>query len=619
MTAALSFWRPSAADGKSLPRQDEATGNPEKNPQRSRVLPKWPGCRPHARTRAMEGFFHRELGRLAALCGAVSMFLIQPPADWWLLAWLAPLPWLWLVARSPAAAAAAPVSWRFLWLAGWLHWLATIHWLRLPHPATAIGWLLLSAYLACYLPLFIWLARRLIGRWGWPLVVAAPVAWMACEQLRGWLLGGFTFGRLGHTQWRWVELLQVADIAGAVGVGGLVMLGAAAGYGLIAGGLPRGADRGPDGRRGIIQQALVATGLLLAAVAYGRWRLATVPEPVGKPLDVLLVQGSIDTELKHDPAAVTDVTRHYDELTRAGLAGGSRPDLIVWPETMWRVGLLEIDPAEQLPESLIETILGPAEDGGSVVLTAEQRQTRCRARLEAERLAPLTAYAKSYGSHWLVGVDKQRITPRAATGSENFNMAVLLDAEGRPIGEYAKMYPVMFGEYVPLADRFPWLYRLTPLPAGLTAGHEPLLATVAGRRLTATICYETALPGAVRSLVRRCRRADGGPDLIANLTNDGWFWGSSELDMHLTAAIFRAVEVRTPIVIAANTGFSASIDSSGRLLAQGPRRAPATLRAAVRPDGRETLWLAWGSLLPGICVAIGVAVTLEGWVRRDSL
>jgi apolipoprotein N-acyltransferase len=145
------------------------------------------------------------------------------------------------------------------------------------------------------------------------------------------------------------------------------------------------------------------------------------------------------------------------------------------------------------------------------------------------------------------------------------------------------------------------------------------LATVAGQRLTATICYETALPRAIRSLVRQCRRADGGPDLIANLTNDGWFWGSSELDMHLTAAIFRAVEVRTPIVIAANTGFSASIDGCGRLLARGPRRATATLRVAVQPDGRPTLWLAWGSLLPGICVGIGVAVTLEGWVRRDSL
>ena len=142
------------------------------------------------------------------------------------------------------------------------------------------------------------------------------------------------------------------------------------------------------------------------------------------------------------------------------------------------------------------------------------------------------------------------------------------------------------------------------------------MATVAGQRLTATICYETALPGAVRSLVRHCRRVDGGPDLIANLTNDGWFWGASELDMLLAAAIFRAVEVRTPLVIAANTGFSAVVDGCGRLRQRGPRRATATLRAAVSPDGRPTLWLAWGSLLPGICLAIGAAVTLEAWVRK---
>jgi apolipoprotein N-acyltransferase len=118
------------------------------------------------------------------------------------------------------------------------------------------------------------------------------------------------------------------------------------------------------------------------------------------------------------------------------------------------------------------------------------------------------------------------------------------------------------------------------------------------------ICYETALPAAVRGMVRTLEQAGGRPDLIVNLTNDGWFWGSSELDMHLAAAIFRAVEVRTPLVIAANTGFSGWIDGSGRLLARGPRRATATLRARVEPDGRQSPWLVWGSLPAWGCVAI---------------
>ena len=73
------------------------------------------------------------------------------------------------------------------------------------------------------------------------------------------------------------------------------------------------------------------------------------------------------------------------------------------------------------------------------------------------------------------------------------------------------MKPVLFGEYVPFAETFPWLYRLTPLPVGLTAGRQPLVTSVAGRRLTCTICYETALPATIRSLVRYCRQIEWWP------------------------------------------------------------------------------------------------------------
>jgi apolipoprotein N-acyltransferase len=139
--------------------------------------------------------------------------------------------------------------------------------------------------------------------------------------------------------------------------------------------------------------------------------------------------------------------------------------------------------------------------------------------------------------------------------------------------------------------------------------------TIAGWRVATNICYETALPEAVRSMVRDLTATGGRPDVIVNLTNDGWFWGSSELDMHLTAAVFRAVEVRTPVVIAANTGFSASIDGCGRLLARGPRRAAAPVRASVTRDGRPTPWLVAGSLPAWMCVAVAAALGLEAVVR----
>ena len=534
---------------------------------------------------------------IAAVVGAVTMFLVQPPADLWWAAWLAPLPWLAIV-RWPRMAAAHP--WRVLWGAGFIHWLLAIHWLRLPHPATSLGWVALSAYLACYLPLFVWVARTLVHRLGWPLIAAAPLAWVACEQLRSSLLGGFTFASLGHTQWRWTTLIQMADLFSTVGISGLVMLVAAA-----------VASRS-------VRQLAIAGGVMLVALAYGSWRVAGEPAPTGKPLDVLLVQGSIDTELKHEPGAEADVAKHYDDLTIAGLAAtpADPPDLIVWPETMWRWSLLEIDPDEVLPDSVVEQMLGAgasADGDGS----AADRQRQCREALKQDRLAALAVYARRYGTHWLVGVDKQEITPHAPAGARNFNCGLFLDAGGGVLGCYEKMFPVMFGEYVPLADQFPWLYSLTPLPAGLTAGTKPAAVAIAGRRVAVNICYETALPDAIRGMVRSLAQGGGRPDVLVNLTNDGWFWGSSELDMHLAAAIFRAIEVRTPLVIAANTGFSGWIDGSGRLLAKGPRRATATLRARVEPDGRPSPWLAWGSLPAWGCVAVAGGI-LSGVRWRDA-
>ena len=543
--------------------------------------------------------------------GGLTMVLAQPPCDLWPLAWLAPLPWLAVIMR-PALLLRRP----FLaaWCGGLAYWLPAIHWLRLPHPATAIGWLLLSAYLACYLPLFLWAARRLVHRWGWPLVPAATVAWVACEQLRGSLLGGFTFAGLGHTQWRWTALLQAADAVGEVGVGGIVMAGAAGIAALVAAG-----RRMIPVRRGI-GEAVAAAAVVGVSLLYGQWRLATAPAD-GPALDVLLVQGSIDTELKHDPAAAADVLAHYDEITMAGLADPvlpGRPDVIVWPETMWRWSLFEVDPAVVLSEPELDALLGPGDGSGDGSDDVAARQARGRAAIERQTLDALAVYARRYDTTWIVGLDRQRLMPQAAGGAEHYNAALVLDAAGRPRGCYDKMHPVMFGEYVPFGDRFPVLYRLTPLPAGLTPGTAPVVVEVNGFGLAPTICYETALPGAVRSLVRRLTAAGRRPDVLVNLTNDGWFWGSSELDMHLAAGIFRAVEVRTPLVIAANTGFSAAIDGSGRLLARGPRRASAPLRVTVRPDGRWSPWLTAGTLPAAATLAVVAVLALE-WLATQRL
>jgi apolipoprotein N-acyltransferase len=577
---------------------------------------------------------------LQSVAGAAAMAAVQPPLDLWWAAWVAPLPWMLVAKRARPLARG---DWWAVYVGGLFFWLAALHWLRLPHPATSIGWVVLSAYLALYVPLWMLFTRRLVNRGRLPFVLAAPLAWVASEHLRGWLLGGFTMAGLCDTQCRWLSVLQAADLFGAVGLSGLVAAVAAC-LTVAASHLARVAVRSSLFRcssvsgnaasgnaAGSIFSAagplLGATGLVAAAAAYGHWRLADVPADDSRRLQVLLVQGSIDTQLKQDPAAAEQLATHYDDLTLKGLLQAPPPDLIVWPETMWRWGLIEIDPAEQLPASVLEQVLGSE---ASEIVDPAAAQQAARTRLAAERIEPLAAYARRYGATWLVGLDKQVITPAAASGYRNYNCGLFLDADGTPLGCYEKMYPVLFGEYVPLADRFPWLYRLTPLPAGLTAGRRPLAVDVAGFSVAATICYESTLPRGIRGIVRELEAAGQRPDVFANLTNDGWFWGSSELDMHLSAAVLRAVECRTPVVVAANTGISASIDGSGRVLARGPKRATASLRSEVRPDGRVSPFLIWGTLPTGLTAVAAVAVVgaagfsslswrlTEGFSRRKA-
>ena len=212
----------------------------------------------------------------------------------------------------------------------------------------------------------------------------------------------------------------------------------------------------------------------------------------------------------------------------------------------------------------------------------------------------------------ILGVAREHFGP---TGVQNFNSAAFLSRDGKLLGHYDKMHPVMFGEYVPLADRFPWLQKLTPLGDNLNSGDEdkdynPAVFTLGKLRIAPSICYETVLSHLIRDQINKLQAQGQEPNVLVNLTNDGWFWGSSELDMHLACAVFCAVECRKPLLIAANTGFSAWIDGDGRIKKQGPRRDADTLLAEVRLDPRSSWYRTHGDWPAGLCLAACIALGL---------
>src|SRR5258708_38233255 len=86
------------------------------------------------------------------------------------------------------------------------------------------AWGALSFYLALYFPLFVSLSRVAVWRLRVPLTLAVPIVWVGLELLRGYLMTGFSWYYLAHSQYRWIELIQVSDLVGSYGVSFLIAL-----------------------------------------------------------------------------------------------------------------------------------------------------------------------------------------------------------------------------------------------------------------------------------------------------------------------------------------------------------------------------------------------------------
>ena len=475
----------------------------------------------------------------------------------------------------------------------------------LPHLLAILGWIALTTYLAFYLPLFVGVSRFAVHRLRVPLLIVAPIMWTGVEFFRGHMLTGFLMATLGHTQHRWLEIIQCSDLFGAYGVSFLIMFVSAA----VAMVIPC------DGNRGTLWPLLPAAALLLAAFLYGSHRLDS---PTGRSGPrVALIQGSIDTQFGRDPQETQRlIDNEYVELTLQALRDPGEIKMIVWPESMSTIPLIEIDDDSWLPASLIadwqiveadEALrLEQTKQLPSEVHQLEQYATQRLAQL-VQNFIQFSGRNQEQPFALVLGTDREHYR---AGEVDRFNSSLMLDATGKIVDRYDKMHLVMFGEYVPLGDWIPSLYALTPLMGGLTPGEAATIYKVDDCRFSPSICYETVLPHVIRRQLLELKRQQQTPDVLLSQTNDGWFWGSSALDMHLICAIFRAVEFRTPLLIAANTGLSASIDGRGRVTSLGPRRESRVLFAEPRLEPLQSFYLTIGDVLGGSCGLIVILVSL---------
>ena len=186
-----------------------------------------------------------------------------PPVDWWPLAWVAPMPWVLLDPPGEPAGAAALCH---AHIVGFCFWMGALHWLRLPHPATSIGWVALSFYFAFYLPVFVGLSRVAVHRLRVPVILAAPIVWTGLELARGAPADRHDNGQPGPYAVSLGQLIQLSDLVGAYGVSFVVMFVAAC----LARMLPCGRPL-----VGALWPLVPAAGRMIAAMLYGHCRVGT--------------------------------------------------------------------------------------------------------------------------------------------------------------------------------------------------------------------------------------------------------------------------------------------------------------------------------------------------------
>ena len=546
------------------------------------------------------------------LASALVLWLAQPPVAWWPLAWVAPLGWL-LIARRESPLDRG--DWLGVYLSGVIYWLLAVHWIRLPHPLTIIGWPLLCLYLGCYPLAFVWLCRVGRQKARVPLWLIAPVVWTGLEYLQTHLFTGFLMGSVSHSQASQLWLTPIAATLGAYGVSFVVLLWCGFLFSAIS------------DKRG---RTLAWTALALLTLSLP-WAIAN-SAPVGlssavrvsraadtREFTVALIQGNTLATWDPDPQRSQKIMDAQVRLSLEALeraeADGRELDLIIWPESMFRVGLDTFQGAFQPPPGTNEGLIKSSE--------------HCRAWFRS--------LVAKLNTSLLVGIDHYdwMPDPESPTGlpkASAHNSAVLVDAEGELVSVYDKTHRVPFGEYIPLAEGMPAMYYLTPMSGGLKPGEGPVAMTLSTKtseqvQLATSICFESTVPHVIRSHVNQLTEEGAAPDLLVNVTNDAWFWGSSELDTHLACGVYRAVETGTPLVVAANGGLSAVISARGEVLAVSPRMEEHVLIVDVplRRNDRPTPYLRHGDWFAGGCLALsallaitGVSTQIASWRRLKA-
>ena len=494
---------------------------------------------------------------LAGLLHAVS--IASPwngePVGWLQLIALGAL--AWQLDRCTRPARAALLGWLFAtaWLAGTFWWM----FVAMHTYAGLDAWLAAFAVLALAAVLAVY-----YGMAGAAFVALAPHSKLGSGILFAalWLLAELARG-VWFTGFGWGAagyahiggLARSAQYVGAYGIAALVALLAC----LLSAWLQRPLDT----RR--VRLAALA-GAVAAVMAWAPGDFTTA----GPTLPVALLQGNIAQDEKFQAGTgVVDALRWYGEQLNVAKA-----PFVVAPETA--IPLLP----QQLPEGYWSALQQRFAIGTQAVL------------IGIPLGSPTAGYTNS-----VVG-----FKPSAP-------------ATEAPSYRYDKHHLVPFGEFIP--PLFRWFTEMMDIPLGDFNRGAIGQASFdwQGQRLAPNVCYEDLFG---EELGARFIDPALAPTIFVNLSNIGWFGNTVAIDQHVNISRMRALEFGRPFIRATNTGDTAIIDHTGRVVQALPRYTRGVLLGEVQGRSGITPYAWWVSrfgLWP-LWILAGLVVLLALGLRR---
>lgn len=377
---------------------------------------------------------------ILSVISGVLLVLAFPRFGLYPLAYVALVPLLLAVRRSRSIfdSAVSGMLCGSIFFGGVLFWINTLS--RWAGPWAYLSWISLAVFQAVFLAIFAG-ASKYLARLSLKLdIILIPLLWTAVEWIRSLGPFGVTGGGLGYSQAGFLQVLQLASLAGIYGISFLIVLVNEAIAEFVF-------DKN-------IKALAAAFLILIMVIGFGQYRI-NVFRDTGREIKIAVIQGNIPQDKKMDYGTIYGIVDVQEALSKKALP--LKPDIVIWPETA------------------VTTYL-----------------------FDSERIRPqISALVKMSNANYLIGTPYRE-------GERIYNSVAAFSKNGKYIGRYDKQRLVPFGEYLPLRPfLYPVLKNLSLFEKDYDSGRDPRIIDVGIARVGAVICFESTFPYMVKDKIKK--------------------------------------------------------------------------------------------------------------------